>query len=96
MSPSRLLKALAPQKGAWRGPNCQKSVLGSPDGNLMLSYLISYCLSLYQILFRKMVKRTVSRISLRSSLSKRLVVQKCVDVVTLQRSWLAIDQTPLI
>ena len=53
MSPSRLLKALAPQKGAWRGPNCQKSVLGSPDGNLMLSYLISYCLSLYQILFRK-------------------------------------------
>lgn len=57
-------------------------------------YHIAYLFIKYYL--EKMVKRTVSRISLRSSLSKRLVVQKCVDVVTLQRSWLAIDQTPLI
>ena len=76
MSPCQLLRALAPQKGAWQGPNCQEFVLGSPDRNLMLSYLISYCLSLYQILFRKnIVKRTVSGISLWYGPRKELVVQ---------------------
>lgn len=51
------------KRGAWRGPNCQKSVLGSPDGNLMLSYLISYCLSLYQILFGKKWWKEQCRVS---------------------------------
>lgn len=96
MSPSRLLKALAPQKGAWRGPNCQKSVL-VPLMEILCCHILYHIAYLFiKYYLEKMVKRTVSRISLRSSLSKRLVVQKCVDVVTLQRSWLAIDQTPLI